>query len=240
MKDNVKRLIARQCLDNEVTAPVAIREILATPHGLFGVSNLLMESYLNPDDNVKYDDIGILAGEYPLVSGVMLAGYIFDQVNAPSAISVFRSGSTEVSLGIPLEAKNQNDVLLVEEFTTDGYQTIQTVEALKAEGFRTSVVLSLAASDEAGLARITEVTGVPAFALFQASDFDQLEPEDHLYFRPDPNPNNGGYFWLNPEGDWEACSQDQNGYLEQYKEEQVPTTYEDEDNVFYLKGVLRV
>ena len=100
--------------------------------------------------------------------------------------------------------------------------------------------MAIADKGAGGLARITEATGVPTHTIFNFSDFTEMSPEDHLFFRPDPNPNNGGYFWLNPEGGWEACSEDQNVYLEEYKGQQVPTTHEEEDNVFYLKGVLRI
>ena len=238
MKDNVKRLIARQCLDYGDTPEQAVHRVLTTPHGLFGVSNLMMETYLNPNE-IEFGDIGIMAGEYPLVSGVMLSGDIYDQLNAPSAISIRYEGD-EVVLEIPPYTENSDGVLLIEESVTDGYITTQAIDALKAAGKEVVLVMAIADKGEGGLERITEATGIPAYSLFKFSDFVEMTPEDHLYFRPDPNPNNGGYFWLNPEGAWEACSQDQNGYLEQHREQQVPTPHEDEDNVFYLKGILRV
>lgn len=238
MKDNVKRLIARQCLDYGDTPEQAVHRVLTTPHGLFGISNMIMETYLNPE-GTEFEDIGLLAGTYPLVSGVMLSGYIYDQLNAPSAISV-RYEEDDVVLEVPPHSENMDGVMLVEESVTDGYLTTQTIEALKAAGKSVSLVMAIADKGAGGLARITEATGVPTHTIFNFSDFTEMSPEDHLFFRPDPNPNNGGYFWLNPEGGWEACSEDQNVYLEEYKGQQVPTTHEEEDNVFYLKGVLRI
>jgi orotate phosphoribosyltransferase len=270
MKDSLRRLLHRISVDvrdPETDEPFTlasggttwtyldVRKTVLLPHGLWGLGNLLLQSYLE-DDN---EDIligavaGPALGGIPLASAFMLAAYEYDQSEAPPMLLVRKQakdhGTQNLVEGLDNVDKGTG-VLIVEDVVTKGGSTILTIESLRAAGVEPKLVIAIVDREAGGLARIKEETGVEARALFTMTEILNVSPDDHILFIPNPNEDGEGFFMQQADGQgWGPCSPEQNGFLNETPAKDrisYQPEHPDEERLgthafgmFYVEGVLK-
>lgn len=226
LRDTVRRLLITHAMDG---AACNVQAALQQPHGLFGISQMLLEHFIDGED---LPEIGVIAGTAELVSGFALAAFQLEPLTAPPTIILDRDPiDPQIVSRVPVPPGT--GVLILMEVHEDGLpdRLHNIIWLLKWAGLEPRAALAVVARDGATGAQ----EGVPFSALFRLDELQQLRVDDYTHFRPDPAGGEGYYFLPGPQG-WQACSESQNRYLGEVPEEnKVPV----EGDIFYVKGVLR-
>lgn len=260
MRNSLRRLLAQQSVqmrDPETDEPFKlasggetwtycdVRKTVLLPHGLYGITRLLLKEFLEGDGIPEDTDVGAIAGPalggIPLAAGFVLAAYEYDPQNAPPMLLV-RKQAKGHGTGNMVEGLDNVDagtsVLVLEDVVTTGGSTIQTIKTLREAGLNPTAVLAVVDREMGGLDAIKN-EGVHAAALFTLDELTKLAVEDHVWFRPDPAGGEGYYFLTNIEEDWQACNEAQNQYLYALPDEE-KLGLDEEAGLFYVEGVLRL